>query len=72
MREAVQECISTKLLEAKSEDKWMQMVSTAHAQVSGTEGNRNEDLAWPWVDQRFLYGLSPGFIFEFQSEGRLS
>lgn len=41
VREAVQECICTKLLEAKSEAKWMQMVSTAHAQVSRTELNRN-------------------------------
>nr|XP_055069781.1 LOW QUALITY PROTEIN: unconventional myosin-VIIa [Misgurnus anguillicaudatus] len=28
----VRECINSKLLEAKSEDKWVQMVSTAHAQ----------------------------------------
>uniref|UniRef100_A0AAQ6IUV6 Uncharacterized protein n=1 Tax=Anabas testudineus TaxID=64144 RepID=A0AAQ6IUV6_ANATE len=31
---AVQECINNSLLEAKSEAKWVQMVSTAHAQVS--------------------------------------
>uniref|UniRef100_A0A3P8ZN71 Uncharacterized protein n=1 Tax=Esox lucius TaxID=8010 RepID=A0A3P8ZN71_ESOLU len=29
----VQDCISPSLLEAKSQDQWMQMVSTAHAQV---------------------------------------
>lgn len=29
----VKECINSKLLEAKSEDKWAQMVNTAHAQV---------------------------------------
>lgn len=29
----VQECINSKLLEAKSEAKWVQMVSTSHVQV---------------------------------------
>jgi len=29
----VEECIYSKILEAKSEDKWIQMVNTAHAQV---------------------------------------
>ncbi|KAM6939036.1 unconventional myosin-VIIb [Lycodopsis pacificus] len=32
VKEAVQDCINNPLLEAKSEDKWVQMVSTAHAQ----------------------------------------
>ncbi|KAF3691274.1 Unconventional myosin-VIIa [Channa argus] len=32
MMEAVQDCINNSLLEAKSEDKWVQMVSTAHAE----------------------------------------
>lgn len=36
VKEAVQECINNSLLEAKSEAKWVQMVSTAHAQVSHT------------------------------------
>lgn len=31
-RTVVKECINSKLLEAKSEDKWIQMVNTAHAQ----------------------------------------
>ena len=34
VKAVVQECISTALLDAKSEAKWLQMVSTAHAQVS--------------------------------------
>uniref|UniRef100_A0A3Q1IFF7 Uncharacterized protein n=1 Tax=Anabas testudineus TaxID=64144 RepID=A0A3Q1IFF7_ANATE len=34
LRKSVQECINNSLLEAKSEAKWVQMVSTAHAQVS--------------------------------------
>ncbi|KAM7388682.1 hypothetical protein PAMP_024842 [Pampus punctatissimus] len=34
LKEAVQDCIKSSLLEAKSEAKWVQMVSTAHAQVS--------------------------------------
>lgn len=32
-RTVVKECINSKLLEAKSEEKWTQMVNTAHAQV---------------------------------------
>uniref|UniRef100_A0A667ZSS2 Si:ch73-194h10.2 n=1 Tax=Myripristis murdjan TaxID=586833 RepID=A0A667ZSS2_9TELE len=32
VKEAVQDCINSSLLEAKSEAKWLQMVSTAHAQ----------------------------------------
>ncbi|KAM7410516.1 hypothetical protein PAMA_001789 [Pampus argenteus] len=32
VKEAVQDCIKSSLLEAKSEAKWVQMVSTAHAQ----------------------------------------
>lgn len=34
VKEAVQDCIHNAKLEAKSEAKWIQMVSTAHAQVS--------------------------------------
>uniref|UniRef100_A0A7N8Y3F7 Unconventional myosin-VIIa-like n=1 Tax=Mastacembelus armatus TaxID=205130 RepID=A0A7N8Y3F7_9TELE len=34
VKKAVQECITSSLLEAKSEAKWVQMVSTAHAEVS--------------------------------------
>lgn len=34
VKEAVQDCINNSLLEAKSEAKWVQMVSHAHAQVS--------------------------------------
>lgn len=34
VKAAVQECINSSLLDAKSEDKWVQMVSTAHTEVS--------------------------------------
>lgn len=34
VKEAVQECVRNTVLEAKSEAKWVQMVCTAHAQVS--------------------------------------
>jgi len=34
VKEAVQDCINNPLLEAKSEEKWVQMVTTAHHQVS--------------------------------------
>lgn len=34
VKDAVQDCINNSLLEAKSEAKWVQMVGTAHAQVS--------------------------------------
>lgn len=34
VKEAVKDCINASLLKAKSEDKWLQMVSTVHAQVS--------------------------------------
>lgn len=34
LKEAVKECINASLLKARSEAKWVQMVSTAHAQVS--------------------------------------
>lgn len=36
VQEAIQECVNSSLLEAKSEAKWAQMVSAAHAQVSHT------------------------------------
>uniref|UniRef100_A0A3B5BAA6 Unconventional myosin-VIIa-like n=1 Tax=Stegastes partitus TaxID=144197 RepID=A0A3B5BAA6_9TELE len=32
VREAVQDCINNSLLEAKSEEKWIQMISTAHSE----------------------------------------
>ena len=34
IKAAVQDAISSTLLKAKPEDKWVQMVSTAHTQVS--------------------------------------
>lgn len=34
VKQAVQDCINSSLLEAESEAKWVQMVSTAHSQVS--------------------------------------
>ena len=33
-RAVVQECVNSSVLEAKSEAKWVEMVTTAHAQVS--------------------------------------
>lgn len=34
VKEAVKDCINASLLKARSEATWVQMVSTAHAQVS--------------------------------------
>lgn len=45
VKAAVQDCINSSLLEAKSEDKWVQMVSSAHAQVSHTtQGTAYRDV----------------------------
>lgn len=36
-KNVVQACINSSLLEAKSEEKWVQMVSTAHLEVRGSQ-----------------------------------
>uniref|UniRef100_A0AAQ6I8T5 Uncharacterized protein n=1 Tax=Anabas testudineus TaxID=64144 RepID=A0AAQ6I8T5_ANATE len=62
---AVQECINNSLLEAKSEAKWVQMVSTAHAQVSHHLSRQHADSVkaemvdytkekWPMFFSRFF------------------
>uniref|UniRef100_A0A3Q1FHC1 Unconventional myosin-VIIb-like n=1 Tax=Acanthochromis polyacanthus TaxID=80966 RepID=A0A3Q1FHC1_9TELE len=57
--EAVQDCINNRLLEAKSEAKWTQMISTAHAQVKKADSVKAEmvDYArekWPIFFSRFF------------------
>uniref|UniRef100_A0A8C2X0R2 Uncharacterized protein n=1 Tax=Cyclopterus lumpus TaxID=8103 RepID=A0A8C2X0R2_CYCLU len=56
VKEAVRDCINNPLLEAKSEDKWVQMVSTAHAQVSlvTTEMVDYAREKWPMFFSRFF------------------
>ncbi|XP_054646683.1 unconventional myosin-VIIb [Dunckerocampus dactyliophorus] len=65
VKEAVQACIYNPLLEAKSEAKWVQMVSTAHAQGSYLSSQRKADsvkmeiidharLKWPIFFSRFF------------------
>ncbi|XP_068175182.1 unconventional myosin-VIIa [Antennarius striatus] len=63
--EAVQDCISIPLLEAKSETKWVQLVSAAHAQGSYLSSNQRADsvkaevvdyarMKWPMFFSRFF------------------
>uniref|UniRef100_A0A3P9LF06 Si:ch73-194h10.2 n=1 Tax=Oryzias latipes TaxID=8090 RepID=A0A3P9LF06_ORYLA len=63
VKEAVQECVSNSLLEAKSEAKWVQMVSTAHSQF--VSSRKTEDAVkaeivdfareeWPIFFSRFF------------------
>uniref|UniRef100_A0A3B4B2F7 Uncharacterized protein n=1 Tax=Periophthalmus magnuspinnatus TaxID=409849 RepID=A0A3B4B2F7_9GOBI len=61
VKEAVQECINSTLLEAKSEAKWIQMVSTAHSQVRTLSAEevkaQTVDYArnmWPMLFSRFF------------------
>uniref|UniRef100_A0A3Q2Y1Q6 Unconventional myosin-VIIa-like n=1 Tax=Hippocampus comes TaxID=109280 RepID=A0A3Q2Y1Q6_HIPCM len=60
VREAVQACISNPLLEAKSEGKWVQMISTAHAQVKAEVVDYAREK-WPIFFSRFfeVVKLSP-------------
>ncbi|XP_026199603.1 unconventional myosin-VIIb [Anabas testudineus] len=62
---AVQECINNSLLEAKSEAKWVQMVSTAHAQAQFLSSRQHADSVkaemvdytkekWPMFFSRFF------------------
>uniref|UniRef100_A0A3Q3K2W2 Uncharacterized protein n=1 Tax=Monopterus albus TaxID=43700 RepID=A0A3Q3K2W2_MONAL len=72
VKKAVQDCISSSLLEAKSEFKWAQMVSTAHAQGPYLSSKQKADSVkaeivnytrekWPIFFSRFfeVVKLSP-------------
>uniref|UniRef100_A0AAZ3SP11 Uncharacterized protein n=1 Tax=Oncorhynchus tshawytscha TaxID=74940 RepID=A0AAZ3SP11_ONCTS len=53
----VQDCINSSLLEAKTQDKWLQMVSTAHAQKAAGVKTEVVDYArqkWPLFFSRFF------------------
>ncbi|CAJ1059811.1 unconventional myosin-VIIa [Xyrichtys novacula] len=65
VKEAVQDCVNNSLLEAKSEAKWVQMVSTAHAQGSYLSSRQKTDSVkaemvdyarekWPMFFSRFF------------------
>uniref|UniRef100_A0A8D3DRE8 Myosin VIIBa n=1 Tax=Scophthalmus maximus TaxID=52904 RepID=A0A8D3DRE8_SCOMX len=65
VRQAVQDCINPSLLEAKSEAKWVQMVSTAHAQAPYLSSRAKTDSVkaemvdyaqkkWPMFFSRFF------------------
>ncbi|XP_034556960.1 unconventional myosin-VIIa [Notolabrus celidotus] len=65
VKEVVQDCINNSLLEAKSEAKWVQMVSTAHAQGSYFSSRQKSDSVkaemvdyarekWPMFFSRFF------------------
>ncbi|KAK5906578.1 hypothetical protein CesoFtcFv8_004512 [Champsocephalus esox] len=65
VKEAVQDCINSSLLEAKSEAKWVQMVSTAHAQGPYVSSRQKADSVkaemvdyarekWPMFFSRFF------------------
>ncbi|KAM6921827.1 unconventional myosin-VIIb [Xenentodon cancila] len=65
VKEAVQDCINSSLLEAKSEPKWCQMVSTAHAQSPFVSSRQKPDTVkaemvdyarqtWPMFFSRFF------------------
>lgn len=80
-KEVVQECINTSLLESKSEAKWVQMVSTAHAEVSHstdqkvlreqnwTEKKSSEVALSPFNVSACFSETTPGVIFEFRTKG---
>ncbi|XP_035997446.1 unconventional myosin-VIIb [Fundulus heteroclitus] len=65
VKEAVKDCVKTSLLEAKSEDKLVQMIHTAHAQSSFLSSRQNADVLkgevvdyarekWPMFFSRFF------------------
>ncbi|XP_053177675.1 unconventional myosin-VIIa [Scomber japonicus] len=65
VKAAVQECINSSLLDAKSEDKWVQMVSTAHTEGSFVSSKQKADSVkaeivdyaretWPMFFSRFF------------------
>ncbi|XP_058494755.1 unconventional myosin-VIIa [Solea solea] len=65
VREVVQDCIKSSLLEAKSEAKWVQMVSTAHTQGTFLSSRQKVDSVkeemvdyarkkWPMFFSRFF------------------
>uniref|UniRef100_A0A3B4WIZ2 Myosin VIIB n=1 Tax=Seriola lalandi dorsalis TaxID=1841481 RepID=A0A3B4WIZ2_SERLL len=72
VKQAVQDCINSSLLEAKSEAKWVQMVSTAHAEGPYLSSKQKTDSVkaevvdyarkkWPMFFSRFfeVVKLSP-------------
>ena len=84
VKEVVQECINTSLLESKSEAKWVQMVSTAHAEVSHstdqkvpreqnwTEKKSSKVALSPFHVSVYFSETTPGVIFELWTKGRRS
>ncbi|KAM9385653.1 unconventional myosin-VIIb [Pholidichthys leucotaenia] len=65
VKKAVQECINNKKLEAKSEARWVEMVSTAHAQSSNLSSQQKAESVkaemidyarekWPMFFSRFF------------------
>ncbi|XP_028300925.1 unconventional myosin-VIIa [Gouania willdenowi] len=63
VKEAVQDCVRNSLLEAKSEDKWVQLVSTAHTQALSSRQETDSVKAdmvdyarktWPMFFSRFF------------------
>uniref|UniRef100_A0A4W6DHW4 Myosin VIIBa n=1 Tax=Lates calcarifer TaxID=8187 RepID=A0A4W6DHW4_LATCA len=56
VKQAVQESINNSLLEAKSEAKWVQMVSTAHAQTDSVKAEMVDYTRekWPMFFSRFF------------------
>uniref|UniRef100_G3NI32 Myosin VIIBa n=1 Tax=Gasterosteus aculeatus aculeatus TaxID=481459 RepID=G3NI32_GASAC len=56
VKEAVQDCVNNTLLEAKSEGKWLQMVSAAHSQVSLPTAEMVDYAreTWPMFFSRFF------------------
>uniref|UniRef100_A0A3B4VIC1 Unconventional myosin-VIIa-like n=1 Tax=Seriola dumerili TaxID=41447 RepID=A0A3B4VIC1_SERDU len=65
VKQAVQDCINSSLLEAKSEAKWVQMISTAHAEVGPVASGQKTDSVkaeavdyarkkWPMFFSRFF------------------
>ncbi|KAM8875074.1 unconventional myosin-VIIb isoform 1-T1 [Spinachia spinachia] len=65
VKEAVQDCINNTLLEAKSEGKWVQMVSSAHSQASYLSSRQKAESVkaemvdyaretWPMFFSRFF------------------
>ncbi|XP_047442774.1 unconventional myosin-VIIa [Mugil cephalus] len=71
VKEAVQECINNSLLEAKAETKWMQMVSTAHAQAPYMKsGQKADSLKAEMVD--YAREKWPMFFSRFYEVTKLS
>lgn len=67
VKEAVQECINSSLLEAKSEAKWAQMVSTAHAEVSDATHQKVQHELNRTGKKKMLYNENYKVDFMFPS-----